>query len=394
MNFPTLYKKTHGGAIESWTITALSTDGIGAGVIETNWGQVAGKRQTTQEVIKTGKNIGRANETSPLEQAVQEARSRWLKKKKKGYVESDTAAEAGEVDAVITGGVEPMLAPTKVWPALAKKMPFPAFVQPKLNGHRCIAIIKDGKATLWSRTRKPILSSPHIIAELERMSPDDNVVLDGELYNHDYRDHFEDLSSLIRQSKPMPGHENIQYHVYDLVTEHKEDTYEERATALRAWFTEAVGYVWDAGVTYVKPVVTYVAAGAEVFDNLHLAFVAQGYEGSMIRAVAGTYEGGKRSSFLQKRKDFDDSEFLIVGVVSGRGKLAGHGIFHCLVDAEGEDTELNSFDVKMNGPEDQLIEFFSRPQDYIGRVLTVKHKGWTADRKPLHPVGWQLSTKL
>lgn len=388
MSLPTLFKKTHTGAIESWTISVAPRPNNGDihGVITTDWGQLDGARQETEDVVRTGKSIGKKNETTPYEQAVAEAQSRWEKKLKKGYVQTLEDARAGRVDAVITGGVDPMLAPTKIWPVLAKKMSFPAYVQPKLNGHRCIAIVKDGKATLWSRTRKPIRSSPHIIAELERCCPND-IILDGELYNHDYRDHFEDLTSLIRQSEPAPNHTDIQYHVYDLVIENCE--YEERGARLKSWFTDNAGER-----QYIKPVMTYCAGTAEKFDDLHLFFVEQGYEGSMIRHAAGTYEGGKRSPFLQKRKDFNDTEFLIIGVVEGRGKLAGHGIFHCLVDPQGWDTDLNSFDVKMNGDEDRLIEFFLHPQKYIGQQLTVKHKGWTADKKPLFPVGWQLSTKL
>ena len=43
---------------------------------------------------------------------------------------------------------------------------------------------------------------------------------DGELYHHDYRDNFEELTSFINQKdEPKEGHEVVQYHVYDIPDE-------------------------------------------------------------------------------------------------------------------------------------------------------------------------------
>ena len=62
----------------------------------------------------------------------------------------------------------------------------------KILVHNCrmIAILKNGKCTLWSRTRKPITSLPHIVAEIEANFVDDTV-LDGEAYNHAFKTNFE-----------------------------------------------------------------------------------------------------------------------------------------------------------------------------------------------------------
>lgn len=101
---PTLYKKTATGADQEWTIW---TEG---NVIVTRWGQVGGAIQETRDVIETGKNIGRSNETTPEQQAVAEAQSQWEKKLKKGYVQNLEDARAGKVDSIIEGGITPMLA--------------------------------------------------------------------------------------------------------------------------------------------------------------------------------------------------------------------------------------------------------------------------------------------
>lgn len=79
-----------------------------------------------------------------------------------------------------------------------------------------MAVIKDGKCTLWSRTKKPITGVPHTQKALERAYQERNFVLDGEIYRHDYRDRFEELTSSIRQETPKPGHKIVEYHVYDM----------------------------------------------------------------------------------------------------------------------------------------------------------------------------------
>src|SRR5208282_2500868 len=98
------------------------------------------------------------------------------------------------------------------------KIVYPALGQPKLDGIRCIAIKQNGRCTLWSRTRKPILSMPHIIVAVESL-PVDNIALDGELYHHDYRNDFEEITSLVRPDEPVPGHDVVQYHVYDTIND-------------------------------------------------------------------------------------------------------------------------------------------------------------------------------
>src|SRR5581483_9532245 len=167
MKLPTLYKRTSTGKIQMWEIEANPDNYLDA-VIVTTYGLLDGKKQMATEYIQTGKNLGKANATTAVEQAELEAQSQWEKKVKKGYVQNVEDAEQKKVDSnFITGGIDPMLA--KSYDKDGHKIIFPAFVQPKLDGHRCIAVIQDGKCTLWSRTRKPITGVPHIARKLEEV---------------------------------------------------------------------------------------------------------------------------------------------------------------------------------------------------------------------------------
>ncbi len=378
MNLPILYKKTSTGADQEWNIE-VQGDTNGDGIIVTRFGQVGGKIQTAIDTITEGKNIGKANETTPYQQAVAEAQSQWEKKLKKGYVQSLEDAQAGKIDDLIQGGIFPMLA--HKFSEQGHKISYPAFAQPKFDGHRCIAVVEeDGKATLWSRTRKQITGLPHIVAALEEFSKRArvyNVILDGELYNHEYRNKFEELTSFIRNPDPKEGCEVVEYHVYDLVAD---CGFAGRHNILTAYGLSGC----------LVPVETIEVADE---DDLMLAFerfLAEGYEGAMVRNQFGNYEN-KRSYSLQKVKEFMDEEFMVFGVEEGRGKLAGHAIFICKTHEKlGMD-----FRVKMKGPTEELKKYFEHPETCIGRQLTVKFQGYTNKNKvPRFPVGVRFAEKL
>ena len=191
------------------------------------------------------------------------------------------------------------------------------FIQPKLDGVRCV-ISKDGA---YSRTGKEWLNIHHITAKLEpffETYPD--VILDGELYNHDLKNDFEKIISLVRKTKPTKGDRvesagYVQFHCYDYIP----------GPALRrAKFSSRIKWLHaELPESYcVKFTSTYLVNKYEEALNMHQdAFLANGYEGSILR-LDKPYEC-KRSYNLQKFKDFHDTEATIVGYVPGKGKFTG-----------------------------------------------------------------------
>lgn len=376
--FPTLYKKTSVGADQFWDIS------VEGNAIVTRWGQVDGKIQETRDVVKEGKNIGRSNATTASEQAELEAQSKWEHKLKKGYVKDLKDAQSGKVDSqYVEGGVLPMLA--KRFDEDGHKISYPALAQPKFDGHRCIAMVDaDGRCTLWTRSRKPITSMVHIVKAIEGLGLK-SVVLDGELYNHDYKDRFEELTSFIRDSSVKPGAEVVQYHIYDVVSSEPQ----EKRTQ---WLHEKL-IVGDWGNAKLRSPLLHYVETEMVSDEDHLMatfehFLKKGYEGAMVRNVKGLYVN-KRSHDLQKIKEFVDSEFIVVGVEEGRGKLAGHGIFVCATKDGAQ------FKAKMMGETSKLKEYWEDPGKVIGRMLTVKYQGLTKkENVPRFPVAVRFRDEL
>lgn len=359
IHFSKLYKKSSTGKLLSWYVWAE------ANTVFEEHGQVGGKLQCTPGTVCTGKQ-GRSDE----EQATAEAKSRWEKKQKAGnYVLSAEAAMAGASSELVEGGLLPMLA--HKFSEAGDKIKYPAFVQPKLDGHRCIEDPSD--YSLWSRTRKRITGVPHI-AEVLKIFQAGRLCwpLDGELYNHAYRNKFEELSSFIRSAVPKPGYEVVQYHVYDVVI--PGHTFRERY----AFLQETIPLFEQVHLVETREVANE--------DELMLAFedfLAQGYEGAIARNADGLYVN-KRSYDLLKIKQFMDSEFLCIGVEEGRGKMEGHAIFKCSIPGGGD------FAAKMKGPQEELKKFFERPELVVGKQVTVKYQGMSKYGIPRFPVALRI----
>lgn len=379
MKLQKLFKKSSKGVPQEWEIEA---DG---NVIITRWGYVGGAIQETRDEIKSGKNDGKANATTAEQQAQREAISQWEKKLKKGYVKSLDDAAAGKVDELITGGHFPMLADK--FRDHGDKVSYPVYVQPKFDGHRCIVVVESGEPTMWTRTRKPITGLPHIIAavrEAMKKAGITDIVLDGELYNHAYRNNFEDLTSFIRNPSPKPGHEVVQYHIYDIVDLNA--LFEQRHQTIQ-------GLQLD-GKTLVE-VPTFLAEDEDHVMEIFEGFLRDGFEGLMVRIPAGKYisHPSKRSKDLLKVKKFDDAEFMVVGVEEGRGRLTGKAIFVCTTAKLSAPSlvPLSSsvlFRAKMKGKIEDLEKYIKDPSLAIGRMLTVQYFGMSnKNNVPRFPVG-------
>ena len=379
MKFKTLYKKTNTGAIQFWDIEVLEkigemTDEAYAplvGLMITKYGQLnTDSPQTTYDQIDKGKNIGKANETTPYEQAIAEAKAKHEKQRKSGYVDSVEAAQNGELDKLIEGGIEPMLAFT--FEKQGKKIKYPCYVQPKLDGIRCIAVVKDGKCTLWSRTRKPITSCPHIVEEIEKYFKKD-IVLDGELYSDQFKDNFEHIVHLVRQEEPDPEHTDVQYHIYDIVNEEK---FDDRCAALSLFFASYK----NPNFKYLKCVSTHMVEMEDQVSDWFSQFKEEGYEGCMLRNAEGFYKN-KRSTDLIKVKEMQDAEFEIIGCEEGRGKLAGHvGAFVCRTK-DGQE-----FKAKPSGATERLRSYFLDSSLWKGKRATVQFQDLTSYGIPRFPV--------
>jgi DNA ligase-1 len=196
------------------------------------------------------------------------------------------------------------------------KADYPAYIQPKLDGVRCLFTAKGA----FSRTGKQFMNVQHIEQQLKTFfAANPNAVLDGELYNHELKDDFEKIISLVRKTKPTAEHrkeaaELVQYHVYDVPTMTIAG-YSSRLKYLNSQLSLHI--LWPVMHVETKVVLDYDEAVKQ-----HKKYLKLGYEGSIYRSMDGKYKG-TRSWDLMKFKDFDDAEATIVGYEVGKGKRQG-----------------------------------------------------------------------
>ncbi len=364
MKHKILYRQNNTGKIQQWRVVTVDN------VVHTEFGQVDGKLQVTSDVIKEGKNIGKVNETTPEAQALIKAQQLYDKKIKEGYTPD---IELAGTTKNVLAGVKPMLA----FPIEKKEklVVFPGLIQPKLDGMRCIAVVEEFKCTLYTRSQKLITTLPHLIAEIETACVNENIssiILDGELYNHEHKNDFNRIVSLIKRNDPHPDCKEIQYHVYDVVSD---DIYRSRTIPLE---------VFSSICEHIRLVPTRIVENSFQIGEFHSNFLADGYEGAIYRNAEMPYEY-KRSAGLLKVKVMDDAEFEIVGVNEGNGKLQGHaGAFVCQTKTG------DIFKAKLKGKTEDLIEYFVNFDKYSGKLLTVQYQGLTPDGIPRFPVGLRI----
>ncbi|MBM3453918.1 MAG: hypothetical protein FJX80_02095 [Bacteroidetes bacterium] len=440
-SFPKLYAQDKNGKIKVWTAAVLRSlypyGGVAARITH---GYINGKQQVAYRNCETGKNIGRSNETSPLEQCISETRRKWLdKKEKEAYTENkpadygegygdisgnDFGGGGGEDDggdgdnASFTRPFLPMLAQTfdpadiEVGSKKKKVITFPCFVQPKLDGLRCVSYVtrsgNENVVCLQSRTGAFFTGLPHIAAALRPyLSQHPNIVIDGELYTDQMP--FEELAGLIKKKKITAADverlKKVKYHVYDIYDHQRYDMpFVERigllASAVRhcgcvANDTHAAGVasgrvlrsdteaaaVAAAEAAVVVLVRTEKIAVLSEFRRLFSEFVEAGYEGIMLRNAAGVYRANYRSNDLQKYKEFMEDEYRIIDFTQGEGRDAGAVIWVC------ETADGKEFTVRPRGTMEQRRAWFNDGGSYIGKNLTVIYQELTEEGKPRFPVG-------
>ena len=266
------------------------------------------------------------------------------------------------------------------------KAVFPALLQPKLDGVRCV-FTKDGA---FSRTGKEFKNVDHIketLKPLFKQCP--YMKLDGELYNHKLKDDFEKIISLVRKTKPTFEHrkeaeELVQYHVYDIVTENNKLgwTYEERLDHLIDTIAERTydGHFIDND--HVRLTKTVYIKTFEEAKEWHDKFLNEGYEGSIYRNPDGLYKG-TRSWDLMKFKDFHDAEARIVGYQEGQGKRSGTLGKFLMEDEDG-----NEFGCPPGKGYDytQMTTMLNNIHLYIGKIATFTYFQRTQAGSYRHPL--------
>lgn len=378
-----LFGKDAKGAARVWEIE-VSHDGSGGGVVITRkYGTLGGKLASSVREVSSGKNLGRANATTPLQQAVSEAQALYKKTLESGYCVTETESNPG---------VREVAAPTSCdnktfFPMLAQdfekhkgKLNFPCLAQPKLDGIRLLIKKRaDGSVELTTRNGKTVKSSDFGLLG-ERVSScgaiPPGVILDGEMYLHDHM--FQVLTSMFKNGEP-----GLVYNVYDIYdTREPNMGTQQRQALLDSIFGEMKGSELSGRMVRVS---TWNLPSESDVKPAHDQAVEQGYEGLMLRNADAPYEPGKRSGHLLKYKVFMTDEYVIADVVEADGNDKGTAVFVCRTEGGQE------FNVRLKATREQRRSDWQAhqmdPRAFAGKLLTVKYQELTGAGLPRFPVG-------
>jgi hypothetical protein len=216
-----------------------------------------------------------------------------------------------------------------------KNVIWPAYIQPKLHGIRMLCFDNGRNIVMGSYQNTSYTHLSHISDELKNFFSylPRYAMLDGELYNHTMD--FGTIASIVKTSKKIhPQLTQLRYHIFDIAYKDGDGApFEKRYELLVGAFRK---YIQDRSTIYSETDInaipqTFCVVACQLAHNeqhmmtIHKEFVAQGYEGSVIKKIShgsdlttneykqSLYKSGKCANIL-KYKDFYDEEAVIIAI--------------------------------------------------------------------------------
>ncbi len=239
-------------------------------------------------------------------------------------------------------------------------------VEPKLDGIRCFAIVKEGSALLYARSGKLITNFDDTIGE-ELIKLGDGCY-DGEIMGKDFID-------LMRQAyrKENVDVSDTYLALFDYLPLEEWETRESKLTTRQRYLELVTRIGLNFPLRYLRKVSrVHVDADYEVIKALHDKYVANGYEGAMVKDLEAPYKFG-RGPEVMKLKAFHDVDLKVERLIEGTGKHSGK-LGSVVVNYHGVEVQVGS------GFSDELRDtIWSTPDMFVNRTIEVRYQEVTPD---------------
>ena len=247
-----------------------------------------------------------------------------------------------------------------------KKIKGDCLVEYKYDGVRVIGIVKNGKATLYSRNGKIFHNFPHIENALSK-SEYNNIVFDGEVMSDDFQ-------ALMKQVYRKSGAktEDAYLALFDILPLNEfNDGKSKLNTIERKKELSKFSKTFDDVIKLVDyEVINFDDKnGQNKFASMNKEALKKGFEGLMIKPNDNYYES-KRSHAWLKIKPFIEVTLKIVDIQEGTGKHSNKlGAFQ----VEGtDDGKFFSLSVGSGLTDDEREKFWSSKDKLIGRLIEIR----------------------
>lgn len=250
------------------------------------------------------------------------------------------------------------------------------YASPKFDGYRCLAVINEGKVTLYSRSGTEFENFPSIIDSLERSFPSSSIVLDGEIMSDD----FQAMQKSAFASKRGTTVGDVKYFVFGYVP------YKEWVSKVFTMKTsERLHELFNISKSFEDNV---VLVDQKLINNLNDAYayesecMSKGFEGAMLLPDIPYYLG-KKSNKLLKLKTMQSQDCRVVGFYRGEDDSRNQDVLGGIevVQENGVLCRCGS------GFNDQDREYIWHNKDkFLGRIVEIKHQELTKDGTMRFPI--------
>lgn len=259
--------------------------------------------------------------------------------------------------------------------------------EPKLDGVRCIAIVRNGNAILHSRNGKTLSDNYKrtIIADLEELARNKNipqdVVFDGELMGSDFT---KTVSQIHRKSKvDVSDHF---FHIFDWLP-YKDWVNHNPTLTCQEMREKLEDMHLEANSKYLKLVSRDIIPPSDI-KKMHDIYVRDGYEGAMIKILSAKYKFG-RGHNVSKLKDFYDADLEVIRFEEGTGKY--NGMLGAII-VQHKDVLVNVG----SGFSDKEREYIWKNRgEFRNKIAEIRYQEETPDKSLRFPTfrGWRPDKK-
>lgn len=409
------------------------------------YGLVDGKKTTSSRDFE-GKNLTKKNATTPEEQTRQQCERAWVKRLDSGYkpkskkglkmyekvysvkkendntnmkaskslssernADTTKKPKSGKEEVIenftVSQDSYKQIFPMKceIWSDEIKCTKYFDFdegiiTQPKLDGTRALIQHTEEGVAITTRTKKQYPWLKHIREEMALFFKGcEDIVFDGELYVHSPLNKdgepmpqtsrfqlFLEICKPLRTS-PHPLEEQLEYHIYDLVSDDLQKT---RTKKLQKLFKRDVA----SQCPHIKLVKSKTIHTSEELQERTDHLISKGYEGLIARSHKAPYASKKgRSLYVRKIKRVTDKEFKVIGVDLKTGSDPKNFVFVCVMPSpkgdstsrvKDENGKKKSFKVKPMGTDKERLKMYKNGDTFIGNLLTVEYNDVTKDGIP------------
>lgn len=248
------------------------------------------------------------------------------------------------------------------------------YVSRKLDGVRCIAIVRNGVVQFFSRNGKQFETLANVAKEIVRLGID-NCVLDGEicLMREDGSDDFQGILKEIQRKDHTI--QNPKYWVFDQLTLEEFDSRKGEDPLS----TRLSRIIFEGDTIEALPQLKIFSKDS--LDVLKETAKERGWEGLIARRDVG-YEGDRTKNML-KLKEMHDAEYVVLEAIMGQQRVIVDG-------QEVEEEVLSAVIIEHKGGRVQVgsgysleerRHYFKHPEEIIGKTICVQYFEETVDQE-------------